>query len=191
MKDSLYKKLFRETKSKSSKQVIQEMIARNMCDHKRIGKHGNEKKNWDEETKTVDGELKTYARCLNPHCQAHKKPICLDLLDTEEIKEHADYMIDVFNLLMINNKNSDEDFLQLMAIIKTYLQMSPDMYQAHILNRLDENGIDPDEDMDETGPRFIQSDKSWGFDDKKKKNKNWKKKKDKDKKKKNHKKRKW
>ena len=189
MKDKLYKKLFKEQKAKSPKQVIAEMILRRQCDHKREGKKG-EKPNWETYNVTENGEAKTMAVCSNPLCACSKKKdaICLDPLDPEEIREHAKYMINVFEVLKINNQDSDEDFLNLMATLIVYLELSPDMYKANVLDRLSENGIMPDDDDDDddsTGPKWLKSDKSFGFDDKKdKKKKNWKKKKDKDKKKK-------
>lgn len=196
MKDSLYSKLYKgKDKKKSNKQIINEMILRNMCDHKRVGKHGNEKKNWEEIQRTVDGEVKTFARCLNPHC---KKEICLDLVEPDEIKEYANFIINVFENIKINNKDSSAEFLELIATIITYLQLLPDMYKTMVLDRLDENGITPEDDfdMESTGPKFISSDKSWGFEEKhKKKDKGWKKKKnkkkDKDKKKKKKKNKYW
>ena len=104
MKDKLYKKLFKEQKSKSPKQVIAEMILRRQCDHKREGKKG-EKPNWETYNVTENGEAKTMAVCSNPLCACSKKKdaICLDPLDPEEIKEHAKYMINVFEVLKINN----------------------------------------------------------------------------------------
>ena len=42
MKDSLYAKLYGKGKKKSREQELKEEILREMCDHKRTGKKGNE-----------------------------------------------------------------------------------------------------------------------------------------------------